>query len=151
MDKENVYKHFTKSKEIAKFWPQEFLRDDLLTELLGDDIHDILYWSGKRLARKHPTNNVDSLISFFNQTNLGTLKLKHQGKDRFEWTLSGSIVEERIKIQKDPDFMFETGFLAQSIEQQLGVVAEGAMNPKKIKKNVVPILVQIDPKNKVSK
>ncbi len=42
--------------------------------------------------------------------------------------------------------MFEAGFLAQTTEQQMGVLAEAEMNPKEDKNGVVLIRVHMDQK-----
>ncbi|MHA8137977.1 YslB family protein, partial [Lactobacillaceae bacterium Scapto_B20] len=136
MNKE-LYSKFMNNPEIKSDWPAVFLRDELITDLLGDDVHSILYWAGKRMARNYATDNQNDLVVFFIQTGLGNLSIKSENDSLIEWSLAGPIVENRLANNKDADFMFEAGFLAQSMELQRGFTAEAELNKKQLKKGRV--------------
>ncbi|MHA8110924.1 YslB family protein [Lactobacillaceae bacterium Melli_B4] len=146
MNKE-LYSKFITNPEIKNDWPAAFLRDEVITDLLGDDVHSILYWAGKRMARKYATSNQNDLIVFFIQTGLGDLSIKNETNSLIELELTGPIVENRLAANDDADFMFEAGFLAQTAELQKGFTAEAEINKKQLKKGHVFISVHLDPKD----
>ena len=51
----NDYTKFFQNNPNPGFWGIELLRDALLKDVLSEDIHDILYWAGKNLAIKFPS------------------------------------------------------------------------------------------------
>ncbi|MFD1671728.1 YslB family protein [Agrilactobacillus yilanensis] len=121
------------------------LRDILIPELLSKDTGPILYWAGKAVARKIPLETLEAVQDFFVLTSLGDLSLSKQKHNQYIFTLTGTTVEERLKLTDTPDFQFETGFLAQSLEYQLGIVVEGMSELTK-KQNGAKITLQTDPK-----
>ncbi len=54
----------------------ELIRDYVLTDLLGSDYRQVIYWAGKRLARQFPVVDESELASFFEQAGWGTLEIK---------------------------------------------------------------------------
>ena len=52
----------------------EILRDHVLPSILGQHEGDILYWSGKEIARKFPIFSVDELPIFFTEAGWGVLQ-----------------------------------------------------------------------------
>ncbi|AYF92745.1 DUF2507 domain-containing protein [Apilactobacillus bombintestini] len=143
----NLYNKIMGNTSTSSYWGQEFLRDVLLTDLLGSDTHSILYWAGKKMARKFPLKDALDTTKFFKQSGLGELSLISENKHEIKWNLSGEIVASRIEANPDADFMFEAGFLSQIAQQQLGVIAEAEMNPKEEKNGNVLIRVHMDPKH----
>ena len=59
--------------DTVSIFSKELLRDILLPDLLGKDHSQILYWSGKQLARKFPLNNVEDIIDFFLNAGCGEI------------------------------------------------------------------------------
>ena len=100
----------------------ELLRDALLPELLGKE-NNILYWSGKRLARIFPLAKDEDLPIFFEQA---------------EW---------RMQLNPKADFLLEAGFLAETIQLQLGFVTEAII--EKQTSNTVTFLIQVDSKDPI--
>lgn len=45
----------------------ELIRDYVLTDLLGSDYRQVIYWAGKRLARQFPVVDESELASFLNK------------------------------------------------------------------------------------
>ena len=117
----------------------ELLRDALLPELLGKE-NNILYWSGKRLARIFPLAKDEDLPIFFEQAEWGTLK-------RTNFELSGEPVALRMQLNPKADFLLEAGFLAETIQLQLGFVTEAII--EKQTSNTVTFLIQVDSKDPI--
>ncbi|USS85193.1 YslB family protein [Fructilactobacillus myrtifloralis] len=123
-------------------WNSFILRDELLPDLLQDDLGDILYWAGKNLALKLPVTP-DDLPAFFAANQWGTLTQQTATEQKTVWNLSGPVVTTRLKMNKDCDFMLETGFLAQTQEQSRGWVSEA--EAKKKLNGSIAITVVSDP------
>lgn len=119
------------------------LRDGLLPNLLKEDEKDILYWAGKELARSHRFNSLDELIAQTGRNFCCELNQVKSTKHTVLFTLTGELVEYRLKNQKSPSFSLETGFLSEGHQQLTGVYTEGTYetNPKK---SSVSILLQSD-------
>jgi predicted hydrocarbon binding protein len=126
----------------------ELIRETLLPEILGKDTPEILYWAGKRLARKFPLNNIDEIIDFFSRASWGELKIKNEGKDELEFELASPLFVSRVKSKSEHFFQLEAGFLAQQIESQKKVISEAFEHPIK-KSNKVNFTVKWDQKDSI--
>lgn len=133
----------------ASFAGVALLRDLVLPDLLNKNTGTILYWAGKELARRLPLADTSAVQDFFVLVSLGNLALIRQKGNQYTYELSGSAVNERLKLTETPDFQFETGFIAQQVEQQLGIIAEGIHEFIPKQKKAV-ITVQTDPKDPVT-
>ncbi|BDZ31300.1 YslB family protein [Lactiplantibacillus sp. WILCCON 0030] len=102
----------------------EVLRDALLPNLLGDDRSGILYWAGKDLARQFPVAADEDLVTFFEQCGWGHLIVEQAANDLITYELTGEPVARRSFAIKDPDFMLETGFLAEQASTRFNCVSE---------------------------
>jgi len=109
----------------------ELLRHSLLPELLGKDGAAILYWAGKRLARRYPLATLEDITAFFDQAGWGTLSAAEEKKDELHIELSGPIISARLSLYDGCTFQLEAGFLAQQIEQQKRLVTEAIELPPK--------------------
>ena len=145
----HLYQVIRSNPKINNFWGQEFLRDVLIPDLLGNDTHSILYWAGKRMANRYPLSSSQDLITFFAQTGLGKLDLISQSKTKINWQLGGQLVKKRLAINPKCDFMFEAGFLAKNAEQNHHLNAEAEINPKKIKRGQILIQIISNPNHKL--
>jgi predicted hydrocarbon binding protein len=135
------------SRSISIFG-YELLRDVVLPEILGKDTPEILYWAGKRLARKYPLKNYDELIEFFANASWGTLEIKNEHKDAIDFELMSPLIVSRVKTKAEHFFQIEAGFLAQQIEHQKQVIAETFEHPIK-KSNKVQFTVKWDKKDTI--
>jgi predicted hydrocarbon binding protein len=135
------------SRSISIFG-YELLRDVVLPEILGKDTPEILYWAGKRLARKYPLKNYDELIDFFANASWGTLEIKNEHKDAIDFELMSPLIVSRVKTKAEYFFQIEAGFLAQQIEHQKQVIAETFEHPIK-KSNKVQFTVKWDKKDTI--
>ena len=126
----------------------ELIREILLPEILGKDTPEILYWAGKRLARKYPLANLEAIIEFFARASWGELLIKHESKDELEFELNSPLIVSRVKSKAEHFFQLEAGFLAQQIELQKKVISEAFEHPIK-KSNKVQFTVKWDQKDTI--
>ena len=126
----------------------ELIREILLNDILGPNSRQVLYWAGKRLARKFPLKNIDEIIEFFSSAGWGNLESVKSIKNEFSLMLSGEMVERRFAIDNDCHFQLEAGFLAEQISLQKGFNAEALEEPKR-RAGRVAFLVQLDLKDPI--
>lgn len=124
------------------------LRDQLLPNLLGEEIDEILYWAGKELARKHLMNHEEEIVDFFFTNGFGSLEQIEMKKNRRLFILNGTIVQSRIKQNNKAVFSLETGFLAEQLQRISDTYSEASYEVKE-KKAEVYITVQMDPKEEL--
>lgn len=122
----------------------ELIREELLEELLGNEAPNILYWAGKRLARKYPLYSINEIIEFFINAGWGTLTVTDEKKDELEFTLSSELIRNRLLTKTNPTFQLEAGFLAEQIQQMKKVYAESYEHPKK-RNGTIVFTVKWDP------
>ncbi|MBY0124012.1 YslB family protein [Bacillus sp. S/N-304-OC-R1] len=125
----------------------ELIREILLHDILGDDTPEILYWAGKRLARKYPLESVSEIIDFFQQASWGNLALLKESKNEMEFELSSSFIKERYQKNNECTFQLEAGFIAQQIEMQSEVICEAFEHPNK-RKGKIQFTVKWDKKDR---
>ena len=136
----------TSEPRTISIFGYELIREILLPEILGKDAPEILYWAGKRLARKYPLADFDQVIDFFNQASWGQLEIKKENKNELEIELFSPLIVSRVKSKAEHIFQLEAGFLAQQMELQKGVIAEAFEHPVK-KSNKVQFTVKWDIKD----
>lgn len=107
----------------SEHFPVIMIRDFLLNNILGQETDDILYWSGKQLARQFPLIHVKDLQESFRYCGFGTLSLHKEERHRDIYYLTGSIIETRL-LKPDASFHLEAGFLAEQIELTKGKPCE---------------------------
>lgn len=99
----------------------ELLRDHVLPSILGPHEGDILYWSGKEIARKFPIFSTDELPTFFMEAGWGVLTLEKTSKSEAFFILKDD--HEYINIQ-ERTFHLEAGFIAEQYQKVNGVLTE---------------------------
>jgi hypothetical protein len=124
----------------------ELIREELLTNILGKDAPEILYWSGKHLARTHLLQNLNEISAFFEEAGWGTLTVKKELRNELLFELTSPLIKKRIDLKPDAHFKLEAGFLAQQIETQIGMVSEAYEQIHK-KAGLVEITVRWDQKD----
>ena len=80
--------------------------------------------------------------TFFQQSQFGILDLKSGSESKSIFNLTGPEVQTRLNIDKDADFMLETGFIAQTIQQNSGFETEAEYKIKR--KDIIEITVISD-------
>ena len=127
----------------------DLIREMLLQELLGKDAPELLYWAGKRLARKIPLFSTEEIVEFFQKASWGSLTIKSETKHETLFELGSDLIDERLKLNPDCLFQLESGFLAQQTELQMKVVAEAFEHPRK-SNNKVQFTVKWDLKDPIN-
>lgn len=103
----------------------------MLPDILGSDSAEILYWAGKKIARKFPLESMSDVIDFFNKAGWGNLSIINEKKNELQLELSSSIITRRIQSKTSPHFQLEAGFIAEQIENQKQVISEAFEHPRK--------------------
>lgn len=114
----------------------DLIREVLLQDLLGKDTPELLYWAGKRLARKFPLFSKEETFEFFHKASWGNLSIKSESKHEMIYELESDLITERLKMNPNSIFQLEAGFLAQQTEMQKKVMAEAFEHPRKNKGKV---------------
>lgn len=109
----------------------ELIKEILLPELLGKDTPEILYWAGKRLARKFPLSNMEETINFFKEAGWGHITVKEESRREMLLELNSELISSRLKNNPNSTFQLEAGFIAQQMELQKKVTAEAFEHPNK--------------------
>lgn len=149
MQKDNPFEDVqekTIQEETINIFSKEILRDVLLPDLLGKEHSQILYWSGKQLARKFPLSNVEEIIEFFTNAGWGELIEEKRSKKEAEYILQGPIIARRFDLNSECEFQLEAGFLAEQFEFQNKRITEAVAETKK-KASKVKFLVRWDSKD----
>ncbi len=102
----------------------ELLKNVLIPDLLGDEALSILYWSGRKIARRFPLESLDEITAFFSDAGWGTLEMVEKDKKQMKLELHSELITARLKGNPETVFTLEAGFIAESLQQQLGCVTE---------------------------
>ncbi|MFC4355974.1 YslB family protein [Chryseomicrobium palamuruense] len=111
-----------KEKNVPAFG-YELIRDHLLSSLLGKHEQEVLYWSGKDLARKFPCHSTEEIEAFFQQAGWGNLTLQKYSKNEAVYHLNETLLSES---RSNRCFKLEAGFLAEQLEMMNGRMTECA-------------------------
>lgn len=142
----SIQQEETLAEQQFPYFGYSLIRDVLLPDLLGNESHQILYWSGKVLARKYPLSQQEDLLSFFLKAGWGILTVTEEKRRELELVLSGDVVEKRLKDAPNASFHLEAGFIAEQIQLQKNCIAESYLELKG-KQNKVLITVKWDKKD----
>ncbi|GBG95832.1 hypothetical protein LFYK43_22910 [Ligilactobacillus salitolerans] len=134
-------KKFYETSIAANSFSITLLRDALLPSLIGQE-GDILYWAGKKIARQFVLTKDEEIPLFFKQAAWGSLARVKSKKNTQTFELTGPVIETRQGLGQEANFLLEAGFLAETIQNQLGHPSEAIVASSK--KNSVTLLVKID-------
>lgn len=124
----------------------EIIRDHVLPNILGKHEDEILYWSGKEVARKFPIFSTDELPDFFQEAGWGRLFL-HEGKTAKDEALF--ILEQNdATLLETRSYQLEAGFIAEQFQKLNGFLTE-CYGEKQPKEKQVRFLVKWDLKTNV--
>lgn len=126
----------------------ELIREELLSNILGKDAPEVLYWAGKQIARTHLLQDLAEISAFFEEAGWGTLTIKKELKNELLYELSSPLIQRRIQLKPDTHFKLEAGFLAQQIESQNDLITEAYEQIQK-KAGLVEITVRWDLKDHI--
>lgn len=119
----------------------ELIRETLLKDILGKDYRSILYWGGKNLARKYPLGTIQEIINFFELSGLGTLVVAKENKNEMIFELTSDLITNRFARDSEYSYQLEAGFLAEQLQNIMGMEAE-TMEQQKKKSNTIIFTVQ---------
>lgn len=124
----------------------EIIRDHVLPNILGKHEDEILYWSGKDIARKFPIFTIDELPDFFEEAGWGSL-IAHEGKTAKDEAVF--ILEQSdTTLLENRSYNLEAGFIAEQFQKLNGLLTE-CYGEKLPKENHVRFLVKWDLKTKM--
>lgn len=126
----------------------DLLRNYLIPEILGDEAPHIMYWAGKDLARKFPLESLHEVAVFFEKASWGKISIIKEKKDELRILLEGDMVDSRFRIQENPTFKLEAGFIAEQLQAQKKLYTESYDEIDKRKKQVT-IIVKWDRKETI--
>lgn len=129
----------------------EFLRSELIPDLLGNDTNEILYWAGRKLASRHPVKSIEELPSLFSDLAFGTLILQKQNKNEATYELASELIQKRIEFYNNVSFALEAGFLAQQFQEHKQCITECHYDFNKGKIPKVLLQLKWDSKDTVTK
>lgn len=130
----------------------ELIRNELISELLGEEAASILYWSGRKIGRHYPLNSEEQLTEFFAQAGWGTLTLVEKGKNKITFDCRSALIESRIKdYPESVVFTLEAGFIAEQMQRILGFVAETYTEIRTGREKKVIFSVKWDAKDSVDR
>lgn len=121
------------SETKATQFGYELLRDHVLPSILGPNEKEILYWSGKEIARKFPVFQTDEIPMFFSTAGWGKLVLEKLSKDEAFYLLTVEADDEKFS---DRHHDLESGFIAEQYQKINGFLTECFVNPKRKGKNI---------------
>lgn len=101
------------------YFVNQLYRDFLLPTILGEDNEAILYWAGKRIARKYELATFEDVNSFFITTEFGLLTKIKERRTEIIFELSGQSVVDRLN-SGSREFALETAILAEAVEKETG-------------------------------
>lgn len=105
------------------YFVNQLYRDFLLPTILGEDNEAILYWAGKKVARKYNLSSFEDVVSFFAITEFGKLVQLKQRHSETVFELSGQSVTDRLNAGSR-EFSLEAGILAETIQKETGRTTE---------------------------
>lgn len=148
LDQQKFYDATLGANAAGTLLGASLLRDVLLPQMIGED-KAILYWGGKKLARQFVLAKDEDIAPFFLQAGWGQLTRVKAKRNQQEFHLEGEVISNRMKSGATPDFVLEAGFLAETIQNQLGFTAEAVVTKTDERKGIVTILVQLDHKDPI--
>lgn len=120
------------------YFINQLYRDFLLPTILGDDNATILYWAGKRIARKYDLADFDDLVEFFNMAEFGKLEKVKERRSSITYELSGQTVTDRLNSDSK-EFSLESGMIAETLQKETGKATESEITflPKEHKVQII--------------
>jgi len=124
----------------------EIIRDHVIPNILGKHEDEILYWSGKDIARKFPIFSTDELPDFFQEAGWGRL-IAYDGKTAKDEALF-TLEQSETTLLQNRSFYLEAGFIAEQYQKLTGFLTE-CYGEKFPKEKHVRFLVKWDLKTKI--
>lgn len=117
------------------------IRDFLLTNILAGDTDEILYWSGKELARQFPLTDQEDIEHSFSHCGFGDLTLLEADKNQQIYQLSGDLITTRLLFE-GASFQLEAGFLAEQTQRIKGLPCEASVEINEKKEILLTVVIE---------
>lgn len=124
------------------YFVNQLYRDFLLPTILGKDNDVILYWGGKRIARKYDLASFEDVASFFTTTEFGNIEKARARHSEKIFKLTGQNVADRIS-SGNQEFSLEAGIIAEAVEKETGRTTECEIKVDEHKK-IVKLIAKFD-------
>jgi predicted hydrocarbon binding protein len=124
----------------------EIIRDHVIPNILGKHQDEILYWSGKDIARKFPIFSIDELPDFFQEAGWGHLTFQ-EGKNAKDEAIFILEQSDTTLLEKR-SYQLEAGFIAEQFQKLNGFLTE-CYGEKLLKESQIRFLVKWDLKTKI--
>ncbi|HLR71207.1 MAG TPA: DUF2507 domain-containing protein [Pseudogracilibacillus sp.] len=95
---------------------QDVIRYISLPSLLGHEKDSLLYFTGRKLARKIKIETIDDIVYLFAKFHWGNLELVKEKKNQMVFHLMADEVVKRLQSSIETDFRLEAGFLAEAMQ-----------------------------------
>jgi len=102
----------------------DVLRYIALPELFGQESDTLLYFLGRRTARKLEIKTVEDIVHTFKALGWGHLELIKEKNNYLLFHLKSDAVVLRLKASFNTEFRLESGFLAEALEMIKGKTCE---------------------------
>lgn len=97
----------------------DILRYISLPDIFGAEADSLLYFTGRKLARKLDIKKTDDIFYMFKKLGWGNLELIKEKKNSMRFFLMSDEIIKRIQAPIPVDFQLECGFLAEAIEKAI--------------------------------
>lgn len=95
-----------------------------LPELFGEESDTLLYFLGRRIARKLELDTIEDIVHAFKALGWGQLELIKDKNNYMLFYLKSDAVVLRLKASFETEFRLESGFLAEAIQNLRGKSCE---------------------------
>lgn len=106
---------------IEEFLPtstgHDVLRYISLPDIFGSEADLLLYFTGRKLARRLDIKTRDDIYYIFQKLGWGQLEMAKERKRSMRFFLMSDEIVKRIKSPVAVDFRLESGFLAEAIQK----------------------------------
>lgn len=126
----------------------ELLKNIVIPDILGTEAQSILYWAGRKLARQYLNETEEELKNFFDHAGWGELHMVEKNKKQMTYELSSDLIKARLKNDSDTVFTLEAGFIAETLQQQSGMLTE--IYIEAVKDNKVIFIVKWDSQDQIT-
>lgn len=103
-----------------------------LPELFGTESDTLLYFMGRKIARKFQFQDLDDVYTAFEKLGWGQLELVKERRKALVFSLMSDAVVHRLQAPMPVDFRLEAGFLAEAIQSiyETGAEAREKVNER---------------------
>ena len=103
-----------------------------LPDLFGEESDTLLYFMGRKLARRFSFNELEDIYKAFEQLGWGQLELVKEKRKELVFSLMADTIVRKLNAPVSIDFRLEAGFLAEAVHMAFDTSTECVeeINPK---------------------